>query len=457
MDKQVNWYKKDPNEALDVLYNEIEDDGKRFTFFKNLIRDYPELEIDWLETFEDVKNHLLMQESIDDIRYFINWYSKKFPEDYSNRYEFIEGDLCNYYLFKKDYKSLQKRIDFIQQNPVPAIDTLTIRLLFQLIYHGQYQQAVNFSEQVWKPIDESTELIGNAAYDFVNTIYINNLQEYYESVLQNTSFDTDVIFNKAIEMGFSDDRELFNEVLMAVKSDLDIGLIKISIKEKKDNHMLHLNIQFLKYMYQQFNMPFVFSELMWKFIAILKIFGRHGKENWFYIDAKTMDKHIAEKYDNFLKRNKLQIFGQVWGFDYVISFFNHWQLITPDQFQKMTENNTYFKNAMMKIVGGDLWKMMFVFNWLDIENNIKNNIDPVLFESTFGTDEYEAGNNIVDYVSAIPLSERIVRELKLNKKQILRVFYAGDSPYKKEGPDVGRNDPCPCGSGKKYKICCMEI
>ncbi len=24
----------------------------------------------------------------------------------------------------------------------------------------------------------------------------------------------------------------------------------------------------------------------------------------------------------------------------------------------------------------------------------------------------------------------------------------------KSGPDVGRNDPCPCGSGKKYKKCC---
>jgi preprotein translocase subunit SecA len=22
------------------------------------------------------------------------------------------------------------------------------------------------------------------------------------------------------------------------------------------------------------------------------------------------------------------------------------------------------------------------------------------------------------------------------------------------GPKVGRNDPCPCGSGKKYKNCC---
>lgn len=27
--------------------------------------------------------------------------------------------------------------------------------------------------------------------------------------------------------------------------------------------------------------------------------------------------------------------------------------------------------------------------------------------------------------------------------------------YKREGKKVGRNDPCPCGSGKKYKKCCL--
>ncbi|MBN1125894.1 MAG: SEC-C domain-containing protein [Sedimentisphaerales bacterium] len=27
-------------------------------------------------------------------------------------------------------------------------------------------------------------------------------------------------------------------------------------------------------------------------------------------------------------------------------------------------------------------------------------------------------------------------------------------PIKLEQPKVGRNDPCPCGSGKKYKKCC---
>ena len=27
---------------------------------------------------------------------------------------------------------------------------------------------------------------------------------------------------------------------------------------------------------------------------------------------------------------------------------------------------------------------------------------------------------------------------------------------RREEPKVGRNDPCPCGSGKKYKNCCMN-
>ena len=40
--------------------------------------------------------------------------------------------------------------------------------------------------------------------------------------------------------------------------------------------------------------------------------------------------------------------------------------------------------------------------------------------------------------------------------------YGGQLPqgkvdtYKREAPKVGRNDPCPCGSGKKFKKCCGQ-
>lgn len=36
-------------------------------------------------------------------------------------------------------------------------------------------------------------------------------------------------------------------------------------------------------------------------------------------------------------------------------------------------------------------------------------------------------------------------------------WYSSDKPYVREQPKVGRNDPCPCGSGKKYKKCCGKI
>ncbi len=40
-----------------------------------------------------------------------------------------------------------------------------------------------------------------------------------------------------------------------------------------------------------------------------------------------------------------------------------------------------------------------------------------------------------------------------------KVYYVDGVPlkpeaYHRDGPKVGRNDPCPCGSGKKYKKCC---
>ena len=35
-----------------------------------------------------------------------------------------------------------------------------------------------------------------------------------------------------------------------------------------------------------------------------------------------------------------------------------------------------------------------------------------------------------------------------------RLFPGRVETFRREAPKVGRNDPCPCGSGKKYKKCC---
>lgn len=35
-----------------------------------------------------------------------------------------------------------------------------------------------------------------------------------------------------------------------------------------------------------------------------------------------------------------------------------------------------------------------------------------------------------------------------------RALREGPAPFRKAAPKIGRNDLCPCGSGKKFKHCC---
>ena len=52
---------------------------------------------------------------------------------------------------------------------------------------------------------------------------------------------------------------------------------------------------------------------------------------------------------------------------------------------------------------------------------------------------------------AAPLPAAGPRRVSLSRGDIKR---AGETTQKRQGIKIGRNDPCPCGSGKKYKKCC---
>ena len=52
--------------------------------------------------------------------------------------------------------------------------------------------------------------------------------------------------------------------------------------------------------------------------------------------------------------------------------------------------------------------------------------------------------------------EKLVTEKKAAQLEKERLASMPRKPFIREEPRVGRNDPCPCGSGKKYKKCCMS-
>jgi preprotein translocase subunit SecA len=67
-------------------------------------------------------------------------------------------------------------------------------------------------------------------------------------------------------------------------------------------------------------------------------------------------------------------------------------------------------------------------------------------------------DEILMTLSRIQLLKEKPEELPKTQKKKMQLS-RGDSgskpaPVKREGKKVGRNEPCPCGSGKKYKKCC---
>lgn len=78
-----------------------------------------------------------------------------------------------------------------------------------------------------------------------------------------------------------------------------------------------------------------------------------------------------------------------------------------------------------------------------------------------GREEDETGE--VTFVAHYSLGgvPQILREQAFFRKVEGNWFYVegmveGQGTYRRETPKVGRNELCPCGSGKKFKKCCMN-
>ena len=96
--------------------------------------------------------------------------------------------------------------------------------------------------------------------------------------------------------------------------------------------------------------------------------------------------------------------------------------------------------------------------------------DPVALYKLEGFDMFEQMTNDIK-IDVVKILTHLQGPQKVERKQTVKITGEGlkqdretavpnksqnapNTPVKNEGPQVGRNDPCPCGSGKKYKQCC---
>jgi len=91
--------------------------------------------------------------------------------------------------------------------------------------------------------------------------------------------------------------------------------------------------------------------------------------------------------------------------------------------------------------------------------------DPLVEYKFLGFEMFEEmSNNIqLDTIRAL-FNVAVVSEMQPQMQQVVKKedmstnqdATAVKKPSRRNNDKVGRNDPCPCGSGKKYKQCCVN-
>lgn len=153
-------------------------------------------------------------------------------------------------------------------------------------------------------------------------------------------------------------------------------------------------------------------------------------------------------YDETADRGQLQNF---WG-----SYFQ----IEKEIYEKLLSNPDEEVRGTVKELaeryGQDVMTMVGFLDGIDESLVVPNSIDTMDEDTVVNLvfDKEKLYKNMVaaraDWLYELPQWKEIFSESELKKLYKEQK----ESTTIRKGKKVGRNDPCPCGSGKKYKKCC---
>lgn len=480
--RNTDWYNKEIDDVLNFYYNELSDE-EMLTHLNYWIDYFPQMDFDWSGMLLDIPS--VEKIPIESIIGFSNRLKEVRPDYYANNYEFVEYLIFEYAFFNKNIELIKERLAILKQNPVDGIDTVVHEVFYQLIYNRYFDLAYDFANAVWKPLSESEELLGLPQLPFVYAIFFHALENQFLLLNNGDDSSWDKLVELIQELGFEFNREFMAEVYKALTNELQSQDIEILMS--KLDHILLIRIHFLKYMKEKYGISFMLS-YQWFELVVSKDFFKKGKFN-FAMPYNKLDVFVTSMYDNMFSKNQTELFGKILGLSYVYEFFVEYGFISSDAYKLMQENIAYLKHEFVKAFCSDLWKVNFVFDWPQCNDKFHNLYNLELFDSTKGHNYAESTEIVNSLKVNLPAMERINNEIGAKKtkaknttisntfgsfednKDILDGFdytedgatneyietdYSTYTPYVNPGRKIGRNEPCPCGSGKKYKKCCLN-
>lgn len=418
---------------------------------------------------------------------FTELLQNKHPELYSEYSHYFDGFLVDFYCFHKNNKKVESAFSNFVKNPEKDFDILLIAFKKLLFY--QYLDTLDTTiVNIYDTVKNSSKLIGGAGYDLAVSKFYINLEKIYNK--------TDKIENSnRIEFAESlipYDFNLKDKAQTALEngllgSNLPKETIVDNFTRNRSDFVLTLQGLFFKEMKNK-NFHFALSGRLWDYMLgfweELTKEKKQKPDEYFSIQSDKFEQYLDRLSGDFFIDNKSEMIAALWGSVYIYDFLQSIGLINQSTYNGFKETSKILKGKVIGQFTGDLWNSNFVHYWAkpDSISEIEFREEEKIFLKSIFLKPHQFSklrSEISEELKNIgELSEYIIQGGKTdisksnllfddllgsmqdtkkinpkNKDQYIDDDFAKLAPIKLE-KKVGRNEPCPCGSGKKYKKCC---
>ena len=436
-------------------------------------------EYDAIEVIIETAGHNESAKNFDNVIKFIDIIQKHQPELYKESFVYLNDFLVKYYCFHHNTSKVEEAFSLFIDNPLESYDKYLLAYRVLLFY--QKSELLNRAIVENYPIvDESEDIIGGG-YDLAITKMYMTLQEAYED--QDKGFDKVDFSAKLEKYGFEIDDDILSAFQDSLsQSQLNIYEINTLFAEDRVSSIVILRGYFLRYMYER-GFEFYLSGHIWdKMVGLWEEKKKKAKTlgSYFRVTTASFDKYLAG-FNNIFLSDQPTMIATLWGSVYIYDFLHKLEIVSTEIYQDFLKTSQKLKGDIIGIFTPDLWCSNFVHHWQKPDSVSE---DEFREEHSIFTKSISLQHGDLSMISDIfseelskigKMADYILEGGKSMAKQddlsfLDNIFKQKADIYDDEGwydsyedrhfepiriePKVGRNEPCPCGSGKKYKNCC---
>lgn len=391
------WYNKIDNaEGID----------EKILVLKEILKSGDHNEIDILDALDSLPQK--DEEQTKKYNEFLEFIMDEHKEIFIENISWLSRDLIYWYSYTHHDDKIKQLVDLLIEYPKEDPDVI-LDIIDILMLYNYSNETLKLIEIYYKIFNEGSKMIASGLYELAIPASCCILDKYVN--LENKRYDIDEIKKEMDKFKLEQKDEYLRR-----KLDVIVGKNKDSYELPEKRQLNHLD----KYYFTLTFIRFLIEEKGFKpstscFIhqLILDCFYE-SKSDPINFNIKDIDKYIAS-WCGIASIRITRSFGIISAFILYIKFLHKNEHIDNNKFKEYIQIFNDFASYLLKDSGKHSWKYSFIF---DLSLDIKVNQEII---NSPDDDDFD------------------------------------DEDFIKAKKKIGRNEPCPCGSGKKYKKCCLEI